>query len=151
MDDISSPKLPRNYIKETNAGLNTTTRTMSTSNCVFKIITFKPDLNSPKFQLTELDEQSGFIHLSTGRQIPYTCNSFFCSVETLYIIKFAYDKLKANMKWEPAPGGEELFPHLYSDLLTADVDSTREFHKRGESWVDVLGNEPWLLNGAQGK
>lgn len=124
---------------------------MPTPKYVFKIVTAKPDLKSTKVSLTELDEQSGFIHLSSGPQIPRTCNRFFSSVEILHILKFPYDKLKPNIKWETAPGGEELFPHLYSDLLIADMDSTREFHKGEGSWLDVFGRERWLFDGAGDK
>jgi uncharacterized protein (DUF952 family) len=121
---------------------------MSTPQYVFKIVTDKPNLSIPKVQLTELDEQSGFIHLSTGQQIPHTCDRFFASVGKLYFLKFPYEKLRGNMKWEPAPDGEELFPHLYTDLLTSDVDSTREFEKGDKSWLDVLGRESWLVDTA---
>jgi len=119
---------------------------MSAPKYVFKIVDSKPDLNSPKIALSDLDKQSGFIHLSTGPQIPNTCNLFFSSVESLYILKFAYDKLQANMKWEPAPGVDTLFPHLYGDLLTADMDSVQEFQKGEASWVDVLGKDVWLFD-----
>jgi uncharacterized protein (DUF952 family) len=112
---------------------------------VFKIVTDKPNLNSENVQLADLDLHSGFIHLSTGQQISRVCNMFFSEVEILYVLKFAYDKLAANMKWELAPGGEELFPHLHAALFTKDVDSTREFHrKEGENWLDVLSKESWL-------
>ena len=112
---------------------------MPSPGCVFKIVASKPDLTTFKMPLTELDEQSGFIHLSTGPQVPHTCDRFFSLLETLYIIKFPYNKLEPNMKWEPAPGGEELFPHLYEDLFSADVDSIREFHRDRGSWQEVLG------------
>ena len=111
---------------------------------VFKIVTYQPDLSAAKLQLTELDEKSGFIHLSIGQQIPYTCDRFFATENAIYIIKFPYAILQGNMKWEPAPEGEELFPHFYGDLLTADVDSTHQFNKGNHSWVDVLRNEAWL-------
>lgn len=124
---------------------------MSTPKYVFKIVTAKPGLQSTKVPLTELDEQSGFVHLSSGPQIPHTCNRFFSAVDTLYILKFPYNKLETNLKWEAAPATNELFPHLYSDLLTADMDSTRKFHKGQGSWVDVLGKESWLFEGAGDK
>jgi uncharacterized protein (DUF952 family) len=121
---------------------------MSTPTYVFKIVTSPPDMASERIQLTELDEKSGFIHLSSGPQVPHTCERFFSSTETLYIIKFPYEKLKSNIKWERAPDNNELFPHLYSDLWTADVDSTRGFQKGTESWVDVLGSDTWVFGGA---
>src|SRR5947199_6484427 len=111
---------------------------------VFKVVTSPPDLNSQKVEPSEFDKQSGYIHLSTGIQIPQTCNLFFSPIEKLYILKFAYDeKLERNMKWEATPGKEELFPHLYSDLWIGDMDSMREFQKGEGSWVDVLLGETW--------
>jgi uncharacterized protein (DUF952 family) len=124
---------------------------MSTPAHVFKIVASQPDMKSEKIQLTELDEQSGFIHLSTGPQIPRTCDRFFSSTETLYIIKFPYEKLKSNIKWERAPDSDELFPHLYSDLWTVDVDSTRELSKGAASWMDILGRDAWLFGNTESK
>jgi uncharacterized protein (DUF952 family) len=72
-------------------------------------------------------------------------------MKTLYILKFSYDKIKKNMKWEPAPSSGELFPHLYSDLLTSDMDSTQKFQKEQGSWLDVLGGDSWLLDEAEDK
>ncbi len=124
---------------------------MSCPQYVFKILTTQPDLNSTNIEFTELDQRSGFIHLSTGPQIPHTGHRFFSFAETLYILKFPYDKIKENIKWELAPGGEDVFPHLYNDLLTADMDSMREFQKGQRSWVGVLCREPWLFDGAEDK
>jgi uncharacterized protein (DUF952 family) len=121
---------------------------MSPPTFVFKIVTEDPNLGAEKIELSGLDIQSGFIHLSTGKQIPLTCNRFFSNTEKLVIIKLPYSKLENNMKWEPALGTEELFPHLYSDLWTRDVESKRTFHRGKQSWLDVLGNEQWLLDSA---
>lgn len=112
---------------------------------VFKIVTEELNLNWEKVELSELDRQSGFIHLSTGEQVPHTCNRFFSNTEALVVLKLPYNKLESNMKWEPAPATEELFPHLYSDLWTRDVDSIRIFHRGEQSWLDVLGQEQWLM------
>jgi len=116
---------------------------------IFKIVYREPDLSSTTIELSDLDKQSGFIHLSTGEQIPQTCHLFFPDFNTLYIIKFSYDKLKTNniIKWEPpAPDNDQLFPHLYGDLKTADVDhSMRAFRReQGSTWIDVLSKEEWL-------
>lgn len=122
---------------------------MSNPAYIFKIISSQPDIKSEKIQLTELDKQSGFVHLSTGAQIPHTCERFFSSTETLYIVKFPYEKLESNIKWERAHDNDELFPHLYSDLWAADMDSARQFHKGAGSWMDVLGRDAWLFDGTE--
>ena len=114
-------------------------------NCpfVFKIVSSDPNLSGNHIERSELDKQSGFIHLSTGEQIPRTCNLFFADSDSLYIIKFPYAKLQSSIKWEPVPDGE-LFPHFYGDLATADVESVRRFEKGESSWLDILGPELWL-------
>jgi len=114
---------------------------------LFKIVTDEPDSTNPKIEISELDKQSGFIHLSTGTQIPQTCNLFFSTTDTLHIIKFCYEPIQHKTKWERAPDRNELFPHVYGELWTAEVDSVRTFHKRSGAWTDILGQEAWLLDG----
>jgi uncharacterized protein (DUF952 family) len=120
---------------------------MTTPECrfVFKIVYPVPNLSETTIELSELDKESGFIHLSSGEQVPRTCHLFFSDFETLYIIKFRYEKIEADIKWERAPDGE-LFPHLYGDLRTSDVDSVRTFRRGKVPWIDVLGRENWLKN-----
>jgi uncharacterized protein (DUF952 family) len=113
---------------------------------VYKIVLTPPNLGSPKIELSQLDKDSAFIHLSTGKQIPGTCDRFFNDVNTLYIIKFGYDSVASNLKWERAPDTDDLFPHVYGDLLVKDVDSVREFHRGDGSWSAVLTAEAWLSN-----
>ena len=122
---------------------------MSTPKYVFKVVTSQPDLNSEKVQLTELDKESGFVRLSSGPQIPHTCNLFFSSVKKLYIIRFSYDKLQANIKWEPSPDEVLRCAHLYGELWTVDIDSMRKFDKGDEAWVDALAAEHWLMEGVE--
>jgi uncharacterized protein (DUF952 family) len=113
---------------------------------LYKIVFTPPNLNTPKIELSPLDRESGFIHLSTGKQIPGTCERFFSNVQTLYIIKFGYDSVAPNLKWERAPDTDDLFPHIYGDILMKDIDSVREFHRGDESWSAVLSGEAWLSN-----
>jgi len=113
---------------------------------VFKIVTSTPDLHSEKVQATQLDDESGFVHLSSGHQIPKVCDLFFSSSERLYIIKLPVDKVRKDIKWEAAADDGELFPHLFGDLLVTYIDSVREFKRAEGSWLDVLGKESWLSN-----
>jgi uncharacterized protein (DUF952 family) len=125
------------------------TESMFAPKYIFKVVTSQPDLHSEKIQLTELDKESGFIRLSSGRQIPDTCNLFFSSAKELYIIRFPYDKLKTNIKWEPSPDDVLRCAHLYGELWTVDVDSMRKFDRGDETWVDALAAEQWLLEGVE--
>jgi len=122
---------------------------MSTPAYVFKVLTSQPDLNSEKIQLTEHDKESGFVRLSSGVQIPHTCNVFFSSAKQLYIIRFPYDKLKANIKWEPSPDEVLRCAHLYGELWMVNIDSMRKFDKGDKAWVDSLAAEDWLFEGVQ--
>ena len=111
---------------------------------VFKINRFPPDSTLPNIEPTDLDNQSGFIHLSTGQQIPQTCDRFFSNVDVVYIIKFRYSKLESAMKWEPASDTSELFPHYYGTLRTADIDSICKFERKDESWIKIRNGNLWL-------
>jgi uncharacterized protein (DUF952 family) len=113
---------------------------------VYKIVLTPPNLNSPKIELSQLDKDSGFIHLSTGKQTPGTCDRFFNDVNTLYIIKFGYESVSPNLRWEPAPDTDDSFPHVYGDISVRDIDSVREFHRGDGSWSAVLSAEAWLSN-----
>jgi uncharacterized protein (DUF952 family) len=116
---------------------------------VFKVVTSQPDLNSEKVQPTDHDKESGFVRLSSGRQIPQTCDLFFASAKKLYIIRFPYDKLEADIKWEPSSDEFLRCAHLYGELWTGDIDSLRTFEKGEESWADKLAAEQWIFEGAQ--
>ena len=112
---------------------------------LFKIVSEEPGARSDTIELSELDKQSGFIHLSTSTQVPRTCNLFFSKFNKLHIIKFAYNKIKNRTRWERAPDGEELFPHVYGVLGTMEAHSVRTFYKGENAWTAVLGEETWLF------
>lgn len=112
---------------------------------LFKIVSEEPDARSDTVELSELDKQSGYIHLSTATQVPQTCNLFFSKSNKLHIIKFPYKKIKNRTRWERAADREELFPHVYGELRTTEVHSVRTFHKGENTWTAVLGEETWLF------
>jgi uncharacterized protein (DUF952 family) len=122
---------------------------MSAPIFVFKIVVSPPDLTSKKVEPTEHDKESGFIRLSSGRQAPETCDLFFSSVQKLYIIRIAYEKLKANIKWEPSRDQFLRCAHFYGELWTIDVDSMRTYERGDESWEERLRAEEWILEGTQ--
>jgi uncharacterized protein (DUF952 family) len=112
---------------------------------LFKIVVEEPDARSETIKLSELDKESGFIHLSTASQVPQTCNLFFSTSNKLHIIKFPYSKIRHRTRWEHAPDREELFPHVYGELGIAEMHSVRTFYKGENTWTDVLGEETWLF------
>ena len=67
-----------------------------------------------------IDKKSGFIHLSTQKQLKETINLYFKNNEKIIIIKFNSKDLEKSLKWELSRNNE-LFPHLYNSLNFKDV------------------------------
>jgi uncharacterized protein (DUF952 family) len=62
-----------------------------------------------------VDQRDGFIHLSTSAQLAGTRRRHFAGQRDLVLVELDPRDLGANLRWEPARGGE-LFPHLYGSL-----------------------------------
>ncbi|TFY67922.1 hypothetical protein EVJ58_g1330 [Rhodofomes roseus] len=108
--------------------------------------------------VSELDQSSGFIHLSTSKQVPNTLKFFFADELRVHVLRLAYDPLEEEklIRWEDPKaevcgprGGEGMFPHLYNGLKLGkdEVDSVATWERReGEGWEDVTGREQsWLI------
>ncbi|KAG6009046.1 hypothetical protein E4U21_003377 [Claviceps maximensis] len=108
---------------------------------VYKIVpSAQPSVLPEHLPLSPLDQQDGFIHLSTGQQVPLTCDAFFGTTSTLWLLKLELLGRVADLtKWE---GG---FPHLYGPLGRDDVLAVERF-ERGESqtWADAMSGSKWL-------
>ncbi|HEY8949206.1 MAG TPA: DUF952 domain-containing protein [Rhizomicrobium sp.] len=61
------------------------------------------------------DKRDGFIHLSTGAQLPQTLNRHFAHATGLMLVAMESDDLGDKLKWETNADGET-FPHLYHAL-----------------------------------
>jgi uncharacterized protein (DUF952 family) len=59
-----------------------------------------PDPLPEELPLSELDEKSGFIHLSTAHQVPGTLRHFFGDAESVYILKIQLETIKDKIRWE---------------------------------------------------
>ncbi len=71
-----------------------------------------------------IDEQDGFIHLSTGAQLRETAQKHFANQTELTLIVVDSDALGADtLRWEVSRGGA-LFPHVHGVLpLSAVVEA----------------------------
>lgn len=67
-----------------------------------------------------VDLQDGFIHFSTAVQVTETAAKHFADESDLVLVAVDSDALGDALKWEPSRGGA-LFPHLYRDMVLADV------------------------------
>ncbi|KAF9451630.1 hypothetical protein P691DRAFT_796452 [Macrolepiota fuliginosa MF-IS2] len=113
-----------------------------------------PDPLPEELQLSELDQESGFIHLSTATQVPGTVKRFFADEERVFILKIPFEPVKENIRWEspdakvcgPRPG-EGLFPHLYDGKLGKDEVERVVTLQRGISeWDNIMeeAKTTWL-------
>ncbi|KIL56220.1 hypothetical protein M378DRAFT_172886 [Amanita muscaria Koide BX008] len=137
---------------------------MSNPTFVYKLIPSSsplPDALPLKLPLSALDEASGFIHLSTGVQIPGTLRRFFKSEPKVYVLRIPFDKVEKDIRWESPDAkvcgsrpGEGLFPHLYNGgkLGSEEVESVAEWvnvdvgREDGGGWDDALQKaEAWLV------
>ena len=66
------------------------------------------------------DRRDGYIHMSTGAQVPETARRYFTNQPGLVLAAFDPLQLGETLRWEPSRGGD-LFPHLYAPLPTASA------------------------------
>lgn len=87
---------------------------------LYKIISSRSPVTEPipeRLPVSDLDRRSGFIHLSTARQVPNTLKHFFKDEPLVYVLRIEYEKVMGDIRWEspnasdcgPRPG-EGLFP-----------------------------------------
>jgi uncharacterized protein (DUF952 family) len=67
-----------------------------------------------------VDLADGYIHLSTAAQVTETAARHFAGESDLVLVALDTDALGAALRWEPSRGGA-LFPHLYREMVLADV------------------------------
>ncbi|KAH7923377.1 hypothetical protein BV22DRAFT_1048217 [Leucogyrophana mollusca] len=122
-----------------------------------------PDPLPERLPVSELDLQSGYIHLSTSLQVPNTLKYFFSQDTHVYILRIRYETVQDKIRWEHPitkdcgpRGGEGLFPHIYNDegkglkLGKDEVESIKKLERgAGEDlWVTALKaaeEEGWLV------
>ncbi|OTA70322.1 hypothetical protein K449DRAFT_460107 [Hypoxylon sp. EC38] len=111
---------------------------------VYKIVPSAPPTPIPsQYPLSELDQKDGFVHLSTGTQIPITADLFFKEATTLWVIKIRFaPAFHSATTWEV-----EGCPHLYGNFGADDVEDVKEFSRLdGQSWKESMKNDGgWLV------
>ena len=66
------------------------------------------------------DVRDGYVHLSTGAQVPQTLRRHFGGDESLWLLELEEAVLGPDLRWEAARDGER-FPHLYRRLERSDI------------------------------
>lgn len=87
---------------------------------VYKIVPSTSPVREPlpeRLPVSDLDKNSGFIHLSTAHQVLNTLKSFFAEEPLVYILRIEYQRIYEDIRWESPDGktcglrpGEGLFP-----------------------------------------
>ncbi|KAF4584549.1 hypothetical protein EYR40_004547 [Pleurotus pulmonarius] len=125
---------------------------------VYKLVhssTPPPDPLPESLPLSELDVQSGFIHLSTARQIPGTLKLFYNAEPRMYVLRIPIKMIKKGLRWEapsvPVSGdgsAESMFPHLYDGKLgSAEVESVVLWERGEGTWGSALDTEEAISQG----
>ena len=71
--------------------------------------------------LRDIDEQDGYVHLSTREQALDTANIHFAGVADLLALEIPLAPIDPLVKFELAPKRGQSFPHLYGRLETRHV------------------------------
>ncbi|KAJ6079495.1 hypothetical protein N7467_009248 [Penicillium canescens] len=124
---------------------------------LYKIVPSTAPVREPipeRLAVSDLDQSSGYIHLSQAHQVPNTLKTFFAEEPLVYVLRIEYHRVLQDIRWESPDGkvsgprpGEGLFPHLYNELRLGreEVESVAIW-QNDEGWDKALaGAKPWLL------
>jgi len=85
---------------------------------IYKIVTkalWEQAQNADEVPGMPIDEADGYLHFSTGDQLPDTLRLYFGAQSGLEILVVRTSDVAAALRWEVSRGGA-LFPHLYAPL-----------------------------------
>ena len=71
------------------------------------------------------DRADGFLHFSTGAQLPETLRLYYAGQDDLVLVAVEAEKLGPALKWEHSPSRKEDFPHLFAGLPREAVKWTK--------------------------
>ncbi|WP_433064165.1 DUF952 domain-containing protein [Dactylosporangium sp. CS-033363] len=70
-------------------------------------------------------EEQGFMHGGTEAQVAPVANMIYGDDEGLVVLAIDEEKLTSPLRWDPAPGWDEPFPHVYGPLNVDAVVGVR--------------------------
>ncbi|KAL4954740.1 hypothetical protein BDW69DRAFT_134922 [Aspergillus filifer] len=123
---------------------------------LYKLIPSTAPVREPlpeRLPVSELDQKSGFVHLSTALQVPNTLKFFFKDEPLVYVLRIPYERVARDIRFEDPEGrvcgprpDEGLFPHLYNGLkLGRDEVESIGVWTNEEGWDKRLAAaKPWL-------
>ena len=97
-----------------------------TANKVYKVLTFEEWEESSKIGqiVTALDQQDGFVHLSSATQLNMTLSLYFLKQEKVILLQINEGDIIEGLTYEYADkrGGE--FAHFYGELSTDKISQS---------------------------
>jgi uncharacterized protein (DUF952 family) len=78
-------------------------------------------------------EQEGFIHCSSAAQVAGVAARFYAGRAGLVLLTIDPTRVRAEVRYEAAPGSGERFPHVYGPLPTDAVTRVEPFHPGGRT------------------
>jgi uncharacterized protein (DUF952 family) len=76
--------------------------------------------------------EEGFIHASTAEQVAPVANMFYQGRPDLVLLVLDPGRVQPEIRFEPVPGSDEPFPHIYGPLNTDAVVQTRRLEPDAE-------------------
>ena len=106
-------------------------------------------------------EQQGFIHTSTAEQVAPVANAVYVGDQGLLVMVIDEARVKSPIIYEPVPGWDKPFPHIYGPLnvdavvrtlpLSQDDKGLFVFRVRGASrWFWPGWRQRWRPSGRAG-
>jgi uncharacterized protein (DUF952 family) len=73
--------------------------------------------------------EQGFIHASTAGQVALVANAFYRDVPDLLLLVIDPERVGPEIRYEPVPGQDAPYPHIYGPLNTDAVVEARPLHR----------------------
>jgi uncharacterized protein (DUF952 family) len=74
-------------------------------------------------------EQQGFIHAATAEQVGGVAEAFYADAEDLVVLVIDPARLISELRYDPVPGADRPFPHIYGPLNVDAVVRTAELER----------------------
>ena len=71
--------------------------------------------------------EEGFIHTSQAAQVALVANAFYRGVPDLLLLTIDTERVGSPIRYEPVPGQDLPYPHIYGPLNPDAVIATRPF------------------------
>jgi glutathione S-transferase len=85
-------------------------------------------------------EQQGFIHASTAEQVAPVANALYGDDQDLLVLVIDETRVRSAVRYEPVPGWEAPFPHIYGPLNVDAVVETLSL-RQGDGGLFVFRAE----------